>query len=119
MFPLTSTEIATNEQVSPELYNHQKDSPASMPDKDLYYQLHAQELKNDLARRKKMASFEEFYKMGALKALEDAGLLKSSGDMISVVNEPPKPGKFQRTVAKAVNAVNTPKPLPKNPAVFA
>ena len=59
--------------------------------------------------------FDEFYKMGALKALEDAGLLKSSGDMITVTNEPPKPAKFQRAVTKAVNTVKGPK---KNQTVF-
>lgn len=61
--------------------------------------------------------FVELYKLGALRALEDAGLLKSSGDMISVVNEPPKPAKFQRMVSKAINAVKAPT-APKNPAVF-
>lgn len=112
MFPLTSTEIALNEQVSPELYAGQKDPESNAPDPDLYYQLHAREMKNEIKRRNKMASFEEFYKMGALKALEDAGLVKKSEKSISVINEPPKPKTFQRTVNKAINTVKNPAVMP-------
>lgn len=75
MFPLNSTEIALNEQVSPELYRGQKDPEANLPDRELYYQLHAKELKNKDSNMLKKA-----YEMGAQIALREAGLSKTAGD---------------------------------------
>lgn len=110
-FPITTNEVALNEGVEPEKhFGKEPEERKDEPDPALYYQLNARRVMAE--NQNKKASFEDFYKLGALQALKDSGFLKEAGKAITVTNEPPKPKNFQRAVNKAVNTV-------KNPAVFA